>query len=333
MALVATMRQQQAQMEEAAVAQQLRQQQLEAALAESQAQVAEQAVSTRAASSASDARAEQMEQQSSSLQLQVMELRALLDTATSERDQLQGAMQGTLDFYQAACQQRDQAISERDSAFSERDQAKAAEQLLQGVVKAMAVENGELRQQAVQRREEEEARVQQEQQRWDRVFRSDFPGVPLENEACMAIVGELGRGAFGAVKHVQSEERAVKHFIVRGPPLRLAPASCHSIPALPSFPAATDSSLPACLPALLPPLSLQPCTDPCLTESEKANIDAQGQFALYNEARFQASLQHANIMPITSMVYKDQPSGERSFVGFSMPVVDGSLADQILSFK
>jgi hypothetical protein len=48
---------------------------------------------------------------------------------------------------------------------------------------------------------------------------------------------------------------------------------------------------------------------------------------IYNEARLLASLQHANIMPINSVVYEEQPSGERSIIGFSMPVVDGSLAD------
>lgn len=205
---VATLRQQQAQMEEAAVVQHEKQQQLEAALAESQAQAAAQAMSTRAASEASDARVEQMEQRASLLDQQVMELRALLATTTSERDQLQGAMQGTLEFYQAACQQRNQAISERDSALSQLGQAKAAEKLLQGLVETMAVESAEQRQREVQR-------AQQEQQQREQLLMPEFPHVPLENEASLAIVEELGRGANGAVKRVESKERAVKHIIVR----------------------------------------------------------------------------------------------------------------------
>ena len=48
---------------------------------------------------------------------------------------------------------------------------------------------------------------------------------------------------------------------------------------------------------------------------------------LYQEAGLLASLRHANIMPINSVVYEEQANGERSLVGFSMPVMDGSLED------
>ena len=195
-------------MEAAAALQQARQERLEPALARSQAQVAKQAMSTRAASDAFDARVEQMEREASSLEQQVVELRGLLDTAVSERDQLEGVMQGALHHYRAACQQRDQAISERDSASSERDQVQASEQLLQGLVERMAVE----------RAEQETARVQLEQQQRDLLLVPEFPGVPLENQADLDITGELGRGAYGAVKRVQSKERAMKHYIVSTTP-------------------------------------------------------------------------------------------------------------------
>jgi hypothetical protein len=261
-AQVTALRQQLAQMEEAAAVQHQKQEQLEAALAEGQAQMAQQAMSTRAASDAFDARVQQMERDALMLQQQAAELKVLLETTTSDRDQLQGALQGTLDFYQAACQQRDQAISERDAALSERDQAKAAEKLLQGLVEAMAVESAEQRQQLEQWAEHEAARAELEQQQRARLLVSEFPDVPLENQADLIIMNELGRGAFGAVKRVQSKERAVKHFIVSDAAMEAQaslPAFLSQAPHLPfhhSLPLVcpVPFSLPHCSPALTPAL-------------------------------------------------------------------------------
>jgi len=88
------------------------------------------------------------------------------------------------------------------------------------------------------------------------------------------------------------------------------------------------------MPAWPPPSpSPQPRTDPSLTESEKAILNTEEQALIRNEARLLASLPHANIMPIHSMVYEEQPSGERSLLGFSMPAVDSSLADCLHSLQ